>query len=160
MATLSDPERLAALERSGLLRHGQDERLVRICYTVTELLQVDASQVNIITDRAQHTVAEWPRAAPAVAEFSNSGCWTVVEAEGTTAIENTLEHPILCRMPWTATWQGYLGTPITYEGQHLGALCALSVSKRKWTLHDRMGLESLADLVLESIRVDRDAPTP
>ena len=56
-----DPDRLSAIERSGLLRHTQHERLNRLCYTATELLDVDAAQINVLTDTQQVYVAEWPR---------------------------------------------------------------------------------------------------
>lgn len=143
---------MAALKRSGLLRHQQHERLVRICYTAVELIGADCSQLNVITATQQVFIAEWPRTAQrSPVELDNSGCSEVIALGGLLAVEDTLAHPVMCIMPWTAHWQGYLGAPITYEGQAIGSLCTLSVNKRAWSKHDQLTIQTLADMVTAAI---------
>ena len=154
MSRLASQERLAALERSGLLHKTPNERVRHLVYTAYTLLRADAAQLNILTDTHQHTVVEWPRASPhAVSSMpvGDSGCYRVMLAEETMAIEDTLEHPQMCVLPWTAIFRGYLGTVICYDNQPIGSLCALTVEPRKWTALDIVTLESLAKLVAISV---------
>lgn len=119
---------------------------MRICYTVCQLLDVDAAQLNVVTDTQQVYIAEWPRVSRPPVALSNSGCREVVLANDMIAIEDTLAHPIMCQMPWTLSWRGYLGVPLHYDGQTIGSLCALTVKKRAWTSIERVSLEALAEL--------------
>lgn len=146
-----DPDRLSAIERSGLLRHTQHERLNRLCYTATELLDVDAAQINVLTDTQQIYVAEWPRVLRRPTDIRESGCQEVLAAERTVAIDDTRTHPVMCRMPWTATWRGYLGTPLKLDSMVLGTMCALTTHTRAWTDMDRLTLEGIAAMVLPAL---------
>lgn len=147
MTVINDQERLRAVELSGLLRHEMGRRMVHICYTATALLDVDASQLNVITADQQIFVAEWPRARRDPVGLENSGCREVVAAQETLAVSNTIYHPVMCQMPWSATWGGYLGAPIRFHDQVLGSLCVLTHDPRDWKRTDIMALESLAKLV-------------
>ena len=150
---LSDPERLAAIERSGLLRHGPDERLIRICYTATELLRCDISQLNILTATQQLFVAEWP--APGFErkpqDITEAGCSVVIEENHVIAVPDTREHPVMCNMPWIREWRGYLGAPVTFDGMAIGSLCALTVDPRGWTPQDCLAVQTLADMATAAI---------
>lgn len=150
---IGDPERLAALERSGLLRHDDYDRLTRLCYTATELLDADAAQINVITDSQQVFLAEWPRTVRPPAALSSSGCRQVVLRGELVAVEDTLKDPVLCTMPWVASWRGYMGVPLTFEGQVLGSMCVLTVKQRPWSMMDRVALEGLGDMVEGAIKL-------
>lgn len=146
---LSETDRLSALERSGLLRMPPGNRLTHVCYVATQLLDCDVSQVNALTNRVQHHVAEWPRVAPRDdVDIELAGCRQIVVTGEVVAVEDTLAHPVMCRLPWSAIWQGYLGVPLLYDGEVIGSLCALTVGPRKWEARDRMTMSSLAGLVV------------
>jgi len=146
-----DPARLLAIERSGLLRHTQSERLNRLCYTATQLLNADASQVNVLTATQQVYVAEWPRVLRLPTDLQESGCKEVLAAERTLVVPDTLDHPLMCAQPWTATWRAYLGTPLVLDGQVLGTMCALDHAPRDWSRYDELALEGIAAMVLPAL---------
>lgn len=150
---LDDPARLAALERSGLMRKEAGARFTHVCYTVTQLLNSDVSMLSVITSDRQRFVAEWPR-TPLQPELdlSQSGCKEVVLTNRLVAITDTRLHPVLCRMSWSAIWQGYASAPVVLDGQPIGALCALTVGRRQWSAHDEHALSGLADLVSASLQ--------
>jgi GAF domain-containing protein len=154
---LDDPQRLRALERSGLLRHPLGEQLNRLCYTAQQLLNADAVQLNALTETHQVHIAEWPRVKRDDIPITTSGCQSVAVAGVPIVIPNTIEHPVTCVMPWSATWQGYMGVPLKHEGQTIGSLCALTHEPRQWRDIDVTALQALAAMAMGSLQsVDRD----
>lgn len=151
-ARLRDPNRLAALERSGLLSRALDERLERLVTTAASVLNADASQLNVLTDTSQHRLSRWPPVTcTQVSPVSESGCRHVVEAGTTLVVPDTAEHPVLCVMPWARTWRSYLGTPIDYDSEPIGALCVLTRQPREWSRTDVMALEAVGRLVSHAL---------
>lgn len=152
---LEDPTRLAALERSGLLTKPPTERLRQLVYTAYTLLRADAAQINVLGAHMQHTMVEWPRIAPPSADrpVEVSGCRLVLELEGTLVIPDALDHPVACTMPWVGVFRGYIGAVLCYEGQPIGALCALTVQPRQWSTTDKMTLEGLVSLVSQAVEL-------
>lgn len=150
---IDDPERLAALKRSGLLTKPPTERLRHLVYTAYTLLKADAAQINVLGAEMQHTMVEWPRLAPPTADrdLDTSGCKLTLEMEGTLVLPDVMDHPVACNMPWTGMFRGYIGTVLCYEGQPIGALCALTMEPRQWTAADKMTLEGLSRLVAQAV---------
>ena len=124
------------------------DRLQHLCFTTKTLLNVDAAQLNALTATQQHFIAEWPPGAhrPPIS-VDNAGCREVVRGRQTLAVVDTREHPVLCGMPWTSEWRGYMGAPIWFEGQIIGSVCALTATPRHWLERDRLALEGIATLV-------------
>lgn len=152
MSDLSDPNRLGALYRSGLIRHSSSERLIRLCYTAVELLGCFATQVNAVTSAKQVYIAEWPRVAPRPeSDVMLSGCKEVIAADDVIIIPDVAMHPVFCTLPWSKTWAAYLGVPLHYDGQTVGSLCALDVNKRAWSRTDVLTLRGVAGLVEQSL---------
>lgn len=152
---LQDSLRLAALERSGLLVKPPTERLRHLVYTAYTLLRADAAQINVLGSKLQHTHVEWPRTGPPTAdrEIAAAGCRLVLELEGTLVIPDALEHPVACQMPWVGVFRGYIGAVLCYEGEPIGAMCALTVQPRQWTTADKMTLEGLTSLVAQAVEL-------
>lgn len=152
MTTLDNVDRLAALAASGLLEKDVQARLCHLAYTAAALTRADIAQVNVVDGTLQHHVCQWPPPAnpdPRAAE--TSGCTTVVKTGLTLAITDTCAHPITCDLPWTDQYRGYLGTPILFAGQSVGALCVLSSTPRAWSAHDLLALEGVARLLMLSL---------
>lgn len=155
MARLSDRDRIAALERSGLLKKDLDGRIQHLAYTAYSLLKADAAQLNVHIDGIQRTVAEWPRAAPVDLPAPDSGCYQVLVAEQTLAVPDTLDHPTMCVLPWANTFRGYLGAVVCFDNQAVGTLCALSIEKRCWTPLEIVTIEAVARLVTLCLEEER-----
>lgn len=143
--TLADPVRLEALRRSGLLGRPATERLRRLVRTAAEMVQADAAQLNLVDEHLVHHVALWP--VPDGPEgpwpSEQSGCQHVVGGE-VFAVQDSVLHPLTCELPWTGTWRGYLGAPVLFQGEPVGALCVLTRQPREWTSVDVLALSSVA----------------
>ncbi len=146
-----DPARLTALQRSGLMRKEVAERLVHICYTAHQLLRADGAQLNVLDDQKQYVQAEWPPAELDPIPIELSGCQEVVKVEKPLVVPDTREHPVMCLLPWSGHWGGYLGVPLCYDGHVIGALCALSHETRNWSDQDVLALQSLSQLATWSL---------
>lgn len=161
MARLDDAARLAALHRSGLLRQESRQRLTHVCYTLVQLTDLDASQLNVLDGAYEHNVAVWPEEPPHQPyDAETSGCREVVLAEGLVVVEDTLQHPILCDFPWTDQWRSYLGAPVRFDGQVIGTLCGLSREVRRWSQRDQLAIQTLADLAGHAIVYDQLTVSP
>ncbi len=149
MARIDDPERLAALRQSGMLRHDVAKRLDHLVYSAAMLTQADGAQLNVVDDQCVHHVSEWPPAEPPTPpdHIHNAGCREVVLQEMTLDVPDVWQHPVMCQMPWTTSWRGYLGTPIYYRAKLIGSLCVLTRQPRKWSELDLRALEGVARLV-------------
>lgn len=140
---LDDPERLSAITRSGVLAlHAT--RLQTLTVRAVRLLHADAAQVNVVDDQQQHHVAACPPVLERTGPVKESGCRLVVETGQLLVVPDAERHPIVCDMPWAAVWRGYLGHPITYDGQVIGSFCVLTEEPRAWTLTDSHTLAELA----------------
>ncbi len=148
---LDDPARLAALEESGLLDKDVVGRLNHLTFSAVQITGADASQINVLGAVIQHTVAQYPEPLAEAMPVESSGCYEVVRRTATIAITDTVEHPQTCDLPWVQLFRGYLGTPVCFDGQPVGAMCVLSVEPRVWRTHDLLALEGLAQLAALSI---------
>lgn len=152
---LSAPERLAALERSGLLERSVDQRLSSLAYTATRLLDADACLINALDEHTQWTVSGWPPGSlPQKMAVEVTGCQEVIASGQPLVIPNTDLHPSFCGLPWTKQFRAYIGVPICYEFQAIGSMCVLGETPREWTPYDLKGLEGLANLVVLSLETE------
>ncbi len=140
---LADPERLAAV-RDGL-RSLNATRLQTLTVRAVRVLRVDASQVNLVDDQLQHHIAATPPVLERTGPVKESGCRLVVETGQMLTVNDAEQHPVVCDMPWAAVWRGYLGCPITLDGQVVGSFCVLTEEPRTWTLTDAQALAELAE---------------
>lgn len=145
--------RLIAIERSGILLLKRQAVMSEICQALYTELSVSFVQINVVTATEQVFIAEWPtpKKKRNPSPLSNSGCREVVLAETAVVIPDSHLHPIVCLMPWAQDWRGYLGCPVVYEGQVLGALCVLTRAVRDWTEDEVTVVQKYADKVSRSL---------
>lgn len=161
MPALADAGRLDLLERSGLLTKSVGDRLEHLCYTATQVIDADCSEINAVTASEQVHVARYPD--PQLLAWSSdpvedSACQLVVTRDQVLDISDSPNHPLCGGMPWTDLYRGYLGAPIHYRGAVLGSLCVLTFGERQWSPSDRLAITALADLVSASIEDDHFTP--
>lgn len=155
-SVLADPERLAALSRSGLLNKEVGDRLDLLCETAHELVKVPMVLVNVLDSTNQITVGAWPGSQHgAVTPIRDTGCQETVGLDSVVSISNTLMHPVLCMIPAVrvAGIRSYLGVPIYYENHILGAFCCADYKVREWSFWEKQSLIGLARLA--GLSVDR-----
>lgn len=147
-AALDNPQRLQALRDSGLLRHDTTTRLDLLCETASMILRVPMSQVNVQDDRFQTSVGKWPPDDDRVIGIEQTGCREVLTTRAPVVVPNTLLHPVMCMIPFVTIIgaRSYLGVPIFFSGQVLGAFCVADFQVREWNTWDIAGLQGLARL--------------
>ena len=117
------------------------------------LLNSDAAQLNVLSGNVQHTASEWPRVLRRTADMplEETGCQVVLLADHPVAIPDTMEHPVLCHVPWSTMFRGYMGTLLRYQGENIGTICVLTVQPRNWTTQDKLTLEGIAQLATQAL---------
>lgn len=148
---VTDPDRLAALEASGLLAKDVLGRLNHLTYSAVQITGGDASQINVLGGEWQNTIAAYPVPLPDPYPVEQSGCQEVIRQDDTIVIPDTAAHPLTCNLPWVQVWRGYLGAPIHHDGEPIGAMCLLSATPREWRQHDVLALAGFVRLVMLSI---------
>lgn len=155
-AYLTKPERLAALKSSGLLRHDLRGRLDLLCETAAQILRVPLAQANVLDGTKQVSVGKWPPDEDRETPLDGTGCKHVILAQEPVIIPNTLIHPVMCMQPFVTIKgvRAYLGVPIFFDSEVIGAFCAADFVVRDWTTWDVAGLQGLARLAGLSVRDD------
>lgn len=97
-------------------------------------------------------VCQWPQPpGEGSVDATLTGCRHVVAMNAPLSISDAAADPITAEMPWLHLYRAYLGVPVAFQGQPIGALCALSATPRAWSQHDRMALLGVANLVMLSL---------
>jgi GAF domain-containing protein len=141
-----EPERLAALQGTGLLDTPAEERFDRITHQVTESLDVPMSVISLVdTDR------QWFKSRQGIAADETprdiSFCGHAINYDGVFVVEDAYldarfsENPLVTSDP---SVRFYAGAPITVDGQRIGMLCALGHEPRQFTDAERATLTRLA----------------
>lgn len=153
---LRAPERLAALEETGLLDSAPNELLDRITWLAVSLLGVPTALVSLVgSDRqffkSQIGVAD-PWATSRETPLSHSFCQWVVAGREAVVVADAREHPVL-RSNLAIRDLGviaYAGVPLSAGAdQKIGSFCAIDSIPRSWSADDLATLRDLA-LVTEA----------
>lgn len=147
MRRLDDPDRLQALQASGLLEKTITERLDHLAFAASRLLLADACQINALDDIHQRTVVGFPPGDWPVLPVELTGCVEVVLSGKPFVVDDAVEHPVTCTQPWAETFRGYMGAPVTYGGEIIGSICVLTSEPRNWKAYEVSALEGVARLV-------------
>lgn len=151
---LTDPVRLDALERSGLLRKSTEQRIEHLAFSACRLLLADACQINALGAETQHTVVGWPPGNYPDKRLEDTGCREPVVTRLPFIVDDAKTHPVTCTLPWVDEFRGYLGVPIFYDEQVLGSICVLSNSPRRWKSYEVSAIVGVARLV--GMSLDRE----
>lgn len=147
---ISDSDRLAALEASGLLDTPEEEAFDRIVRLATRITGSPVGLLSLVDGKRQFFKAQVGLKG-GVAEqretpLSHSFCQYVVSTKKALAVADAREHPLLrdnLAVPDLGV-VAYLGIPVQGPGgETLGSFCAIDSEPREWTVDER---EALADL--------------
>ena len=155
------PERLAALEETGLLDSAPGEAYDRVTRLATRLLKAPTSMVSLVAaDRqffkSQIGVAE-PWAARRGSRLSHSLCKWVVAGREALVVPDVREHPAL-RGNLAAREMGvvaYAGVPLSSSDRPVGSLCAMDSTPHHWTDDELATLRDLARITEAIITLER-----
>jgi PAS domain S-box-containing protein len=154
---LNAPERLAALEATGLLEAEGVEIFERLARTAAHANRAPVAQVNLVTSDRQVPVAcfgpePWNAGDDVSLEFSF--CQHVVASGQPLVVEDARRHP-LTRESRATTESGvvsYASVPLTTaKGLTLGSLCVVDFRPRVWTEEEMVVLRDLAEVATAEI---------
>jgi GAF domain-containing protein len=158
----ADPERLAALEATGLAGTGAEEGFDRVARMAAEILNAPVALVSLVDADRQHFKSclglpePWQsrRGTP----LSHSFCQHAVAAREALVVDDAREHPVL-KTNLAIKDLGviaYAGVPLIDSSQQaLGTLCVIDSRPRRWTTNQLRLLEDLAASVVSEIELRR-----
>ncbi len=152
-AVLSDPVRLRALRRSGLLDPSADAVFDRYTRLATRLLGTPVALLSLVEPERQtfkSRVGLDVQSTP----LSHSFCQHVVHSDATFVVEDAREHPLVKANEAIADLGvvAYAGAPVhAPDGEALGSFCAIASQPRVWTDDDVRIIEELAAAVSAEI---------
>jgi hypothetical protein len=160
--TIRSQERLAALQRTGLLDSPYEEVFDRLTRLVSKSLGAPVALISLVdADR------QWFKSAVGLPEpwasrretpLSHSFCRHVVASGEPLVVTDARAHPLV-RTNRAVTELGvvaYAGIPlVTSDGHALGALCTIDGQPREWTAEQLEILGDLAAAVIAEIELRR-----
>lgn len=157
---ITDPERLRALERTGLLDTPPEKAFDDLTALVTRLLGTPVALVSLVdSDRQFFKSAcglKEPWASRRQTRLSHSFCKHVVASKESLVVNNAPEHPLV-RKNLAVRDLGvvaYLGIPLlSPDHEVIGSLCAIDTEARTWSDDDIEVLHVLAEAVMNEIAV-------
>jgi GAF domain-containing protein len=158
LESILDRNRLAALRRLLLLDTPPSPGFDRITRLTARLLETPVALLNLVDADRQWTKSQHglPDEVAEVAQvpLHMSLCQHVVAAEGSLCVGDAAEEPDLRDHP-IVTGMGvraYAGSPVrSPDGYVVGALCAVDLVPRQWTVDQLDLLDELAALATREI---------
>src|SRR5215212_2611658 len=155
---IAAPERLRALQKTGLLDSPPEEPFDRLTQLVCRVIGVPVSLVSLVdADRqffkSQRGLPE-PWSQVRETPLTHSFCQHVVIRGEALVIDNAASDEIVCNNLAIRDLgvAAYLGVPLTTpEGHVLGSLCAIDAKPRKWTRDDLLTLQDIARAVMGEV---------
>jgi diguanylate cyclase (GGDEF)-like protein/PAS domain S-box-containing protein len=160
---LGDPERLAALERSGLLDSPEEAAFDRLTRLASRLLGTPVSLISLVSaDRqffkSRHGLAD-PWASERSTPLTHTFCQYVVRSGEPLVVTDARTHPLVAGNAAIADLDviAYAGVPLSAGEHRLGSFCVIAPEPRDWTDEDIQTLTELAALVMTELELRRTA---
>ncbi|EKE67929.1 sensor domain-containing diguanylate cyclase [Gallaecimonas xiamenensis] len=151
----NDEQRLAALDRSGLLRSRPDPRFDRVARLAKRLFKSNTALISLVAKDEQWFKAKDGLEAQALPR-KTSFCGHAVAQSAPLIVKDTkddprfFDNPLVTGHPFIRFYAGY---PVYFEGQVLGTLCVFADKPRAFSDEDMDTLASLASWVENEIRL-------
>lgn len=149
-ALVQAPERLAAVDATGMLDSPPEPAFDALTQLAARLLSVPAAFMALVDEDRDFYKAACGFGEPLASARELHGrtfChYTVADAPGPLVIPDTHAHPAYRHVPTVDALgvRAYLGVPIYFEGQPIGSLCAIDDHPRAWSEDDVEVLTQLA----------------
>ena len=157
-SAVADPDRLAVLERTGLLRATGDTTFDRFARVACALVDAPVSYVTLVDLDGQVLRGVWRRDEPdnnvRCIPLQETFCWFSV-VTGEKLVINDARVDFLVRHAASVAREkivAYAGFPLqTSSGHVLGSLCVIDRQPRKWSAEQLALLRDLATIVVHEI---------
>lgn len=149
---IKDPRRLEKVYGSFFLRSDRTSQLDAICRTAAQVTASHASEINLLTENHQITIAQYgaqTKTTPIVDSYCQH---QLMEENRPMQINNSMDSYLLCSINTTTTdgIRAYLGVPLlTSGGYMIGTLCVYDMKPRDWRAQDVSLLSTLAAQIME-----------
>ncbi len=155
-----DVERLAALEKSGLLDSKAEEAFDRLTRLASRLLKAPVSLVSLVTSQRQFFKSAIglpdPWASQRESPLSHSFCKHVVQSRKPLIVANAPNHPLVGTNLAIRDLGvvSYCGIPIiTSDGHVFGTFCVIDGHAREWMPEEIETMTDLAAAVVTEIEL-------
>lgn len=159
---LTSPDRLDAIERSGLLSERHRAAMDELTSIICDVLEVPVALVSVVTDDRQVFAGAQGLPAPWDAHrdtpLSHSFCQHVVMSELPLQVDNAPANALVCDNLAIRDLgvQAYLGTPIRDpDGIIFGSLCAIDSKQRAWLPRDLRVLDGFSGSITTLLMAQR-----
>jgi hypothetical protein len=163
-AAARDPERLGALQATGLLDSDVDPVFDRHARLAAQVLNAPVALVSLVDADRQFFKSclglPEPWASQRGTQLSHSFCQHAVASRVPLIVDDAREHAVLRDNPAIRDMGvvAYAGIPlIDTDGNALGTLCVIDSQPRHWTSHQVQLLADLAASVVTEITLARQA---
>lgn len=156
---VSDPVRLTAVRRTGLLDTMNEPSFDRLTRLAAKLTGAPVTFVSLVDERRDFYKSCFGFPEPLATTRQMTGttfCHHAIESEGPLVIEDTVADPVYRLVP-TVTSLGvgaYLGIPMQLtSGERIGSFCAIDFQPRTWSPLDVEVMTELAASTLREIEL-------
>jgi GAF domain-containing protein len=154
-----DPERVAALHRTGLLGSDAEEAFDRMTRLAVKLLRVPAAFISLVDYERDFYVSAHGFGEPLATSRELTGrtfCHYAIESDQPLVINDARADPVYSLVPTVESLgvAAYVGVPLPGpEGHILGSFCAIDHSPRAWTPDEVDILSELASSARREIEL-------
>ena len=154
-----DPERLAAVRRTGLLDTPPEEVFDRLTRLATRVLGVPVSFITLVDEHRDFYKSQCGFPEPLASSREQTGttfCHYALPLDQPLLINDTRADPVYRTVPTVQSMgiAAYAGIPmLTSEGHAIGSFCAVDFEPRKWTDTDAEVLGELAASAMREIEL-------
>jgi signal transduction histidine kinase len=157
-SAVTDPERLAVLERTGLLRATDDTTFDRLARVACALMDAPVAFVTLVDHDEQVLRGAWRRDEPynkvRCMPLQGTFCWFSVVTGEKLVINDARVNSLVRHAAPVAREEivAYAGFPLqTSSGHVLGSLCVIDQQPREWNAEQLALLGDLATIVVHEI---------
>ncbi|HLL83894.1 MAG TPA: GAF domain-containing protein [Longimicrobium sp.] len=147
---VQDPERVAALRRTGLLGSDAEEAFDRMTRLAVKLLRVPAAFISLVDHERDFYMSAHGFGEPLATSRELTGrtfCHYAIGSDQPLVINDARADPVYSAVPTVESLgvAAYVGVPIPGpEGHILGSFCAIDHAPRQWTPDEVEILSELA----------------
>ena len=163
MIAVTNPSRVDALRRTGLLDSPREEAFDRLTRLASSVLQAPVALVSLVDVDRQFFKSCVGLPEPASSTRSTpleySFCQHAIASGEPLVVTDAREHPLVRGNPAIREFGvvAYAGIPLlTDDGHALGTLCVLDAVPRAWTEHEVRTLRDLAGAAMTEISLRQE----
>jgi GAF domain-containing protein len=129
-----------------------DPSFTQIASQLKAQTEADAGFISFVTNKKAYVVGNDglapANAQPAGIDVGLSFCAQIIrENTGGLVVENTRDFPLLEHCPTTAEWGSWVGAPITFRGEKIGAVGVTAAEPRRWPASTLSKVQDAAEAV-------------